>query len=363
MAFADYRFEQRRRALATELAERRLDALLVTHLVNVRYLTGFSGSNAALLIGSDRSARIATDGRYTTQVAEEAPDLDALIARPSASSLLEEVTGPRRVGVEASHLSVAAFDKLSEVAGSDVTLVQVEGLIEKLRRVKDAGELAALEEIAELAATAWNTLIDDRVLAAGRTEIEVAAHLEYLMRRAGAERPSFDTIVASGPNSAKPHHSASERVIENGDLVTVDFGAHAGGYNSDMTRTVVVGDPDEFSREIYDVVLRAQRAGVEAAVVGTPLRELDGLCRSIIGEAGFGEYFVHSTGHGIGLDVHEYPFAARSGEGELVEGMTLTVEPGIYVPGRGGVRIEDTVIIEDSGPKIITNVGKDLLVV
>ena len=196
----------------------------------------------------------------------------------------------------------------------------------------------------------------------GRTERQIAADLEYRMRKLGSERVSFDTIVASGPNSAKPHHGADDRVLVSGDLVTIDFGAHLRGFNSDCTRTFAVGEPNELSREIYDIVLRAQEAGVKAAVPGAKLVDVDAACRDIITEAGYGEYFVHSTGHGIGLDVHEGPAAAQTGKGELAEGMTLTIEPGIYVPGKGGVRIEDTLIITSGAPKIITAFPKDLQV-
>lgn len=363
MVFADNRFDTRRRRLATELAARRLDAMLLTDLTNIRYLSGFSGSNAALLVGSDRSARIATDGRYTTQIAAEVPDIAALIDRRTTLALLEGIDEPRRVGVESAHLSVAAFEKLQGSVPEDITLVPVSGLVEPLRVVKDGGELAELESVAELATGAFTELLEQGGVAAGRTERDVAADLEYLMRRAGSEHTSFDTIVASGPNSAKPHHGASDRVIETGDLVTIDFGAHVRGYNSDMTRTLVVGEVGEFEREIYELVLQAQLAGVEAATVGTELVDVDAACRDIIAAGGYGEYFSHSTGHGIGLDVHEGPYAAQSGTGTLAENMTLTIEPGIYVPGRGGVRIEDTLIIGAGGPKIITNAGKDLLVV
>lgn len=363
MAFADNRFDHRRRKLSNELAARRIDMMLVTNLINVRYLSGFSGSNAALIVGRDRSARIATDGRYLTQVAEEVPDIEALIARSSAKGLLEELSEPVRVGIEAAHLTVAELDSLQEACPEEVSLVPVTGMIEPLRLVKDGEEITALSDVAELASQAFRDLLNDGGVAAGRTEIDVAADLEYRMRKAGSEHTSFDTIVASGPNSAKPHHGASDRIIQRGDLVTIDFGAHVAGYNSDMTRTVVVGAADDFSREIYDIVLRAQLAGVDAANIGAPLVEVDAACRDIIEEAGYGEQFLHSTGHGIGLDVHEAPSASRTGEGKLEENMTLTIEPGIYVPGRGGVRIEDTLVISSGGPRILTNVGKDLLVV
>nr|WP_240394076.1 M24 family metallopeptidase [Corynebacterium lactis] len=227
--------------------------------------------------------------------------------------------------------------------------------------MKSDSELAALRRVADIAVKAFEDLLVDDVVAPGRTERQVAAELEYRMRRHGADRPSFDTIVASGPNSAKPHHGAEDRVIEAGDLVTIDFGAFAGGYNSDMTRTLFAGGveaADPTSREIYNVVWEAQRAGVEAAVVGAKLVDVDAVCRNIIAEAGYVEYFVHSTGHGIGIEVHELPFAAQTGSGVLEAGMTLTIEPGIYVPDFGGVRIEDTLIIGEDGPEIITPLPK-----
>ncbi|MCX7443814.1 Xaa-Pro peptidase family protein [Corynebacterium sp. P7003] len=361
--FADTRFSNRRRALAAEMAGRRIDSMLVTHLTHVRYLSGFSGSNGALVLSKDLSARIATDGRYTTQIAEEVPDIDCLNARNVAVELLKEITGPCRVGFEAAHVTMVQFDALNGACGDDVTLVPVTGLIEEIRLTKDQLELERLTGVAELASTALQQVLDAGELAVGRTERQVAADLEYRMRMLGAERVSFDTIVASGPNSAKPHHGAGDRVIEPGDLVTVDFGAHDRGFNSDCTRTYIMGHTTEFTEEIYSLVHRAQAAGVEAATPGTPLREVDAACRDIIAEAGYGEYFVHSTGHGIGLDVHEPPMASATGSGELREGMTLTIEPGVYIPGRGGVRIEDTLIITAGAPKVITRLPKDLRVI
>ncbi|MDY5840072.1 MAG: Xaa-Pro peptidase family protein [Corynebacterium camporealensis] len=360
MAMADTRFSNRRRKLAAELAGQRIDAMLVTNLIHVRYLSGFSGSNGGLLLRKDLSALMATDGRYTTQIAEEVPDIEAIIKRAVGPTLLGEVEGPTRVGYEADYVSVSDLRKLEEAAPEDVTLVPVSGVIEKVRLVKDSTELQRLEEIALLADKALAELLEAGELAAGRTERQVAADLEYRMRMAGSERVSFDTIVASGPNSAKPHHGADDRVIEEGDLVTIDFGAHLRGFNSDCTRTFGIGKLGDFEREIYDLVLRAQEAGVKAAVPGAKLVDIDAACRDIIEEAGYGEYFVHSTGHGVGLEVHEGPSAAKTGKGELEPGMTLTIEPGVYVPGKGGVRIEDTLIITQGAPKIITPMSKEL---
>ncbi|MDY3127940.1 MAG: aminopeptidase P family protein [Corynebacterium sp.] len=363
MTLADTRFESRRRALASTLAAQRIDAILVTNLLHVRYLSGFSGSNGALLLRKDLSAKIATDGRYTTQIAEQVPDVEAVITRNVATDLLSSLQGPTRVAFEADYVTVATFERLQKALADDIELVPVRGVIEKQRQLKDDFELQRLQEVAELANVAFNNLIAEGDLAVGMTEIQVAAQLEYRMRTLGAERVSFDTIVASGPNSAKPHHGASDRVIDRGDLVTIDFGAHLRGYNSDMTRTLVMGEPTDFAREIYEVVLKAQLSGIEAAVPGTSLADVDRACRDVIAQAGFGEYFVHSTGHGIGIEVHERPFAATTGEGELQEGMTLTIEPGVYIPGKGGVRIEDTLLITHGAPKIITRFPKELTVI
>lgn len=362
MALADTRFGNRRRKLASTLSGQRIDAVVITHLTHVRYLTGFSGSNGGLLLRKDLSALMATDGRYTTQIAEEVPDIEAVLGRDVGPHLLSQLSGELRVGYEADYVSVSQLKRLEEAAPEGVTLVPVSGVIEDIRLVKDRVELEKLEELAALANQALTELVENGEIAAGRTERQVAADLEYRMRMLGSERVSFDTIVASGENSAKPHHGADDRELRNGDLVTIDFGAHLRGFNSDCTRTFAIGEATEFAKEIYDIVLRAQEAGVKASVPGTALVDVDAACRDIITEAGYGEYFVHSTGHGIGLDVHEGPSAAKTGKGELAEGMTLTIEPGIYVPGKGGVRIEDSLIITSGAPKIITAYPKDLQV-
>lgn len=362
MALADTRFETRRRALATKCAEKRIDDMLITHITHVRYFSGFSGSNGAMLVSKDQTAKISTDGRYTTQIAQEVPDIEAAIGRHLAQDLLAGVADGHRVGFEADYVSVSQLRKLEKACPENVTLVPVTGVVEAIRLRKDNLELTRLTEAAERAAQALRELVDAGELRTGRTERDVAADLEYRMRLLGAERPSFDTIVASGPNSAMPHHGAGDRVIESGDLVTIDFGMHRLGFNSDMTRTFAIGEPNELQREIYEVTLAAQKAGVRAATKGTKLVDVDAACRDIITEAGYGEYFVHSTGHGIGLDVHEAPSASKLGEGKLEEGMTLTIEPGIYIPGTAGVRIEDTLIITSAAPKVITNYPKELTI-
>lgn len=350
------RYKERREALAEQLRTLDCDAAVIDRPEHVNWLTGFTGSNGAVLVMADGEALISTDGRYTTQVATQVPDLRCVISRQCVQALIAEVD-VETVGFEAEHTSYAAYTRLDDGNISPVPMVKV---VETLREEKDPEELDALRRAADVAVQAFQALLDDGCVAVGRSERVVAADLEYRMRVRGADKPSFDTIVASGPNSAKPHHGAGDRLLEDGDLVTLDFGALVDGYCSDMTRTLGLGDVGEQRREIHSVVLQAQLAGLEAARPGVELSAVDAACREIITAAGYGEYFVHSTGHGIGVDVHESPFASTRGEGVLRAGMTLTVEPGIYVPGVGGVRIEDTVIITDSDPENLVPLPKTL---
>lgn len=363
MGFADSRFLTRRRKLSAQLAGKRIDCFLITHPTNVRYFSGFSGSNGALMINKDLSAAIATDGRYTTQIAQEVPDIEATIVRNGASALLADVPAGRRVGFDAATTTVAELEALRKACPADVTLVPVHDVIDDIRLHKDPFEIDRLTEAAQIAVDALTELIDAGELRAGRMEREVAADLEHRMRMLGSERTSFDTIVASGPNSALPHYAAGDRELVDGDLVTIDFGAHYRGFNSDMTRTFCIGHATEWAQEIYGIVLEAQQAGVRSATPGRPLVDVDKTCRDIITHAGYGDYFVHSTGHGIGLDVHEAPAASSRAKGVVEENMTLTIEPGIYVPDRGGVRIEDTLVITSGAPKVITPFPKELTVV
>lgn len=356
-------FQSRRKALAANLNKAGCDGFLTTHSPHVRWLTGFNSSNAGVLVAADGSVKISTDGRYTVQVGKQAPDIDLVSARECAQALLAEAPGMgiSRLGIESELLTLSAFRKLEDARPEATELVETEGVIAELRLVKSADELQALRDVAVIAVRAFEMLLADGCVRAGVTEREVAAELEYRMRKLGADGPSFDTIVASGPNSAKPHHGAEDRVLEIGDLVTIDFGAVRDGYNSDKTRTLFVGGSETATaktREIYNVVHEAQAAGVKAARAGVKLVDVDKACREIIANAGYGEYFVHSTGHGIGIDVHEAPYAAKTGTGELKPGMTLTIEPGIYIPDIGGVRIEDTLIITDGEPEIITPLDK-----
>ncbi|GAB3563398.1 Xaa-Pro peptidase family protein [Amycolatopsis endophytica] len=358
----------RRDALRSLLNESGVDALLVTDLLNVRYLTGFTGSNAALLVhggGEDRTL-FCTDGRYTTQAGAEVPDLERVIDRESAPALLDrastQAAAHRRTGFESQHVSVEAHDLLARHAGG-VELIRAPGLVEQLRLVKDESEIEALRMACAAADRALAGLLEHGGIRPGRTELDVARDLENRMLDHGSSGPSFESIVASGPNSAIPHHRPTGRVLRAGDLVKLDFGATVDGYHSDMTRTVVLGRPADWQEDLYELVRRSQQGGLDAALDGRELAEVDRAARSVIEDGGHGEEFSHGLGHGVGLEVHEAPRLAGNVAGTLSAGMTVTVEPGVYLAGRGGVRIEDTLVVRDAAPELLTLSSKELVVV
>lgn len=341
----------RRHILRRHLAAAELDAILVTDLVNVRYLSGFTGSNAALLIPADQDKDeetfiLATDGRYRTQAAQQAPDAQILIERACAPQLVRaaEAAGVKRLGFESHVMTVDAHAALQRVSG-DVELVRAPGMVETLREVKDAGEIAILRLACEAADAALADLIESGGLRAGRTEKEVGRELESRMLDHGADGPSFETIVATGANSAIPHHRPTDAVLAAGDFVKIDFGALVAGYHSDMTRTFVLAPVAQWQRDIYDLVAASQRAGREALAPGTPLSAVDRASRQVITDAGYGDQFSHGLGHGVGLQIHEAPGINSAAAGTLLAGSVVTVEPGVYLPGRGGVRIEDTLVV------------------
>lgn len=338
----------RRAAVARTIADSGHAYLLVSDLKNVRYLTGFSGSNAALLLGADGTATVVTDGRYDTQIRQEtasSPDLDIRITRDLFGEL-RGIAGDAGFAIEPG-LPVGDARALG-----DPTILA--GAVEDARLIKDAAELDLLREAGRLADTVFAEFLEAGGIREGITEIEAAADLEHRLRSAGADGLSFDTILASGVNGSKPHAGVSRDVIVPG-LVTVDFGVWLDGYASDQTRTVCVGEPDALSSELYDLVHRSFLAGVDAVAPGAGLFAIDKVCRDVLTEGGYGEYFVHSTGHGVGLDVHEAPYAAsRTPEDRtLAEGMTLTIEPGVYLPGRTGLRIENTYIVTADGAETV----------
>ncbi|HJF11664.1 M24 family metallopeptidase [Corynebacterium falsenii] len=351
-------FAARRRRLVEELSKSDHPALLVTDLKNIRYLTGFSGSNATLLVSTSGHHTIATDGRYDTQIRIETgePDDLTIAVKQQVFEVMTNAAGERGFAVEPS----MPVGRANALGNPEV----VSGLVEELRLIKDSGEIAALAEAGELADTVWQEFIRDGGIREGITEIEAAADLEYRLRKAGADALSFDTILASGANGSKPHAGVSKDVIVPG-LVTVDFGVYLDGYASDQTRTVCVGEPDDLSRSLYDIVYRSQKAGEAAVKPGASLRGVDTACRETIDEAGYGEYFVHSTGHGVGLDVHEAPRAAAGVDpaDDAKEGMTLTVEPGIYLPGKTGLRIENTYVVTADGARSLNPSPTELIVV
>jgi Xaa-Pro aminopeptidase len=342
------------------------DALLVTNLTNIRYLTGFSGSAGMLLVLPDANVLV-TDGRYATQSAEQlaAAGVEARIEIGNQPAQKEKTSsaarGIARLGLDAAHVTWARQRAFAAEWFPDAELVATEDLVEELRRVKDDGEVARIAaacRIADDALAAVRTRLLD-----GPTERELAAELDFEMARGGADAASFATIVAAGPNGAKPHAQPSDRRIRPGELVVIDFGALVDGYHSDMTRTLCAGEPgDDTLAAIVKVVQEAQSEGVKAVRAGVEAKAIDAVCREVIAAAGWGEAFVHSTGHGVGLDIHEYPLLGTTSAASLNAGFVVTVEPGIYLANHGGVRIEDTVVVTAEGCRPLTHAPKELVV-
>ena len=335
-----------------------IEALLVTKLVNLRYLTGFTGSAGMLLVlGQDLV--FVTDGRYRDQAADQlaAAGVSARIAvsntdQPELMGAAVRAAGLARLGLEADDVTWAQQRTFAETWFPGVELVATSGLVEQLRLVKDDGEVARIEAAAAVADAALAN-VRHRLLD-GLTEQEFGLELDTEIRHLGATGNSFETIVGSGPNGARPHHRPSTRRIERGDLVVLDFGALVDGYCSDMTRTVMVGEPSETQQRMLDVVTAAQQAGVDAVASGTPTSAIDAACRQVITDAGWGEAFLHATGHGVGLEIHEAPRVAATADATLAPGLVVTVEPGVYLPDHGGVRVEDTVVVTEDGCRPLT---------
>jgi len=345
------------------LAPAGLDALLVTELVNVRYLTGYSGSNGLVLIGPQRRTFL-TDFRYLEQAAVEVePSFER---RRAIQDLLDSVApelpaGPLRLGFDDAHMNVRGHVRLRERLPAEVELVAAGGLVERLRAVKDSDEVQRIRAAAKLADEALERLLSDGLV--GRTEREVALALEVTMRELGAQRPSFDSIVAAGPQGALPHAQTRDVAIEGGQLVVIDWGAELDGYCSDCTRTVATGPIDEQAKAAYALVRSAQLAGVEGVRAGRNGRDVDALARGIIEAGGHGEEFGHGLGHGVGLEVHEAPRLSQRSTDELEAGNVVTVEPGVYRAGEFGIRIEDLVLVTESGCEILSTLPKELRIV
>jgi Xaa-Pro aminopeptidase len=341
------------------LEERELDSLLVSNLVNVRYLTGFTGTNGACVITRDERVFI-TDFRYVEQAGEQVQGYERV---KGERDLLGDIAGRLRgrAGFDDAHVSVRTHARLLDKVGEGVELQPAAGLVEDVRLTKDAGEVERIREASRIADAALERL-GERGLA-GRTEAEVARTLVRDMEDLGAEGPAFPPIVAAGPHGALPHAVPREVEIPAGTLVVIDWGARFEGYCSDCTRTLATGQVDDSARKVYELVERAQAAALESVRAGAGNREVDAVARDMIEAAGHGEHFGHGLGHGVGLEIHEEPRLARTAEGELESGTVVTVEPGVYVPGEVGVRIEDLVVVTDDGRDVLTGFPKGLTVV
>lgn len=350
--------------LEAALAEHEVDALLVTNLVNVRWLCGFTGSNAAAIVGPGRRTFI-TDFRYLTQAADQVGD--AWERRIAPDLLVQAAEGLRdagslRLGFDDTHLTVKQHARLAERLADGVELIAAGGIVEGLRAVKEPGEIERIRAAAKVADAAFTEVILEGGIV-GRTERDIALDLEVAMRRRGASGVSFPPIVAAAEHGALPHAEPRDVPIPANTLVVVDWGAQMDGYASDCTRTVATGDLDPRDREVYDLVLRAQEAALAAVRPGPTGREVDAVARTIIDDAGHAEHFGHGLGHGVGMEVHEGPRLSKLGETALVAGHVVTVEPGVYLPGQVGVRIEDLVAVTEDGADVLNGLPKALTVV
>lgn len=351
---------ERVKNVQNKLADYGIDALLVTNMYNVRYLANFTGTTGLVVITKEK-AYFVTDFRYTEQAAEQAQGFEivkneGLIYEEVARIVKED--GINKIGFEEENITFSTYKTIDELIKCD--LVPVTGLVEKLREVKSEEEIETIKQAVQIAEKAYDYILG--FVKPGVTEIQVANELDFYMRKEGASGVSFDTIVASGVRSAMPHGVASEKVIEEGDMVTIDFGCYYQGYVSDMTRTFAVGDPGEQLKEIYEIVYQANKKVNEVAKAGITGAELDAVARDYITEHGYGDKFGHTTGHGIGLEVHEGPALSYRNENKLVVNNVVTNEPGIYIPGLGGVRIEDDLVIKENGNEILMTTPKELII-
>jgi Xaa-Pro aminopeptidase len=356
--------------LQLTLHQRRLDILVVTHLPNIRYLCGFTGSAAALVI-TEAKTLFFTDGRYAAQAQSEVQGARVVIARKAPPVTAAEWlkanrrsfsrTGSLRVGIEAEHLTVAARTQLAAILPSNFRLKEAPPLVEQARMVKDAEEIERIRAAVRLGASLFDTALAK--IRPGVKEVDVAAEMEYAARRAEAQEMSFPTIIAAGERSVLPHGRASEAAIPAQGFVVCDFGVILAGYCSDMTRTVWVGRVSEEACRVYEAVREAQQAGVDSVRPGVSVAAVDQAARKVLQKHKLGRYFTHSTGHGVGLEIHEAPRVAAGQTEVLRPGMVITIEPGAYIPGKWGVRIEDMVVVTEKGCEVLTPTSKELIAV
>jgi Xaa-Pro aminopeptidase len=360
-------YSGRQKTLREHLATTRFDALLISHLPNIRYLCGFTGS-AGLLLVEEGGSVFFTDVRYDTQAREEVRGAKVVIARKAPLNAVGEWTAASRtktrgwtIGIEADHLTVSERKRLADLLPSKVRLGGGPSVVERSRMIKDEEELGRIRAAVKLGASLFDRALE--VLRPGVKESEVAAEMEYSARRAGAEEMSFPTIIASGARSALPHGRASEQSIPAGGFVVCDFGVILGGYCSDQTRTVWIGPVPGEARQTYEAVREAQQAAIDAVRPGSRVGDVDAAARKVLRKAGLARYFTHSTGHGVGLEIHEAPRVATGQQEVLRPGMVITIEPGVYFPGKWGVRIEDMVAVNQGGCEVLTPTSKDFLAI
>jgi Xaa-Pro aminopeptidase len=353
----DYRFRQKN---VFDLISTKLDALLVTHLPNIRYLSGFTGS-AGVLVVAEKNCVLFTDGRYRQQAKDEASTSKVAISNSSALEAVAQWIADhqlRVIGIEAEHMTVSMRSALRRILPAGTRLRETRSEVESIRMVKDEEELNRIREAARLGSGLVDTAL--QAIRPGVSEIEVAAEMEYDARQKGAEAMSFDTIVASGERSALPHGRASSARIGRG-FVVLDFGVILAGYCSDKTRTVYVGKPTARDRQMYEAVREAQQAAIDTVRAGIAAGEVDSAARSVLRRAKLGKHFTHSTGHGVGLEIHEPPRIGSNQTEPLRAGMVITIEPGVYMAGEGGVRIEDMVIVTEQGCEVLWPATRDLI--
>lgn len=352
--------KSRRLRLTPFFEQYQLDAVLITDLRNIRYLCGFIGSEGALLIGQE-TAWFLCDSRYTRQAESEVHDAQVVecgAVRVDTIAAIAMEHALHRIGFEAAHVTVSAFRRMSEKLEA-IDLIELPSALDEIRLCKDADEVAQLKYVATLASQSLGTILE--LIKPDVREVDIALALEMEMRRRGAEGIAFDFIVASGERGAMPHGRASDKHIQNGELVTIDFGAVKNGFHSDETVTVACGQPNARQQEIHAIVKAAHDRAIEAVRPGISCRDLDEVARSYIRDKGYGDYFGHGLGHGVGLEIHEAPTVSPRSSLVLAEGMVITIEPGIYIPGFGGVRIEDTVVVTGTGCDVLTSADKQLL--
>jgi Xaa-Pro aminopeptidase len=347
--------------LRSTFEDLKIDGIIIASSTNRRYMTGFTGT-AGVVIVSREEAVFVTDFRYVEQASNQAKEYNIVLYKKDLIAEIAkqvESLGITKLGFEEEHLSYKQFRKYNEIIS--VSLIPTSGVVEKLREIKTEEEIAAIKRAAAIGDIAFTHILN--FIKPGITEKSVANELEFIMRREGATSSAYEIIVASGYRSALPHGIASDKVIEKGDMVTLDFGAYYNGYRSDLTRTVAVGEPNGKLKEVYQVVLQALNIGVTGIRPGLTTKEIDAIPRGYIQEKGYGDYFGHGAGHGIGLDIHENPFFSTQGKSQITAGMVVTLEPGIYIPDLGGVRIEDDLLVTENGNEVLTQSMRELIII